>query len=632
MERYSTTIQLTVLGPFLTAAASSETYGLDKAFHRGPNNHPVIPGSHIKGKLRMSLAELSASGITSSPFDLDSWFGRPSANNSYEPAHGMLSFSSFTCEEAGLEGTRTRSRTTINPTTLTAQENQLRTMEDLFQSGSSIVWKGSITFFAENLAEASRIVEVLYLGFSWLPILGAEKGVGSGRVKQVHLSKPVLIMPEKSPQSTPEPDSATNSRSLHLRIRPEEYLMIGGVKHPRSNFVRSERIIPGSVVKGALATSLNRAHNIHPTHAPLTADTGKKMPGYELLAAHFADIRVTHAFPALRDLDRPVRIPLSTVTTDEKVYYDQALTNNPALLIDGRAPAYAVDWKKPREYFGEVQPKETFVTRTSIDETTRRSLEGQLFTYTFLCATDSKDQPIEWICNVNFDAITEDKLRQEVIRQFEKAVKAHLSHMGKLNHEVQVEIEHGSAQAAEKNLDLIKDNQVVITLQTDAIMLNPEEVRNLPPGEAITPLYTAFWQQICQDNGYEDCLEMVDCYAQQDFQGGYLYHRYLGAGERKTNPKRYYPYYLTSSGSVFVFRVKKSKEAQECLKRWLSGGLTLPKWAKDKYSQSGRQIWQNCPFVPRNGYGEIAVNLECHWKKSFSLPQESGQANEVLNG
>ena len=47
--------------------------------------------------------------------------------------------------------------------------------------------------------------------------------------------------------------------------------------------------------------------------------------------------------------------------------------------------------------------------------------------------------------------------------------------------------------------------------------------------------------------------------------------------------------------------------------RWMSGGLPLPKWALAEYGQYNRALWENCPFVPENGYGEIAVNLAWHW-------------------
>jgi hypothetical protein len=44
-------------------------------------------------------------------------------------------------------------------------------------------------------------------------------------------------------------------------------------------------------------------------------------------------------------------------------------------------------------------------------------------------------------------------------------------------------------------------------------------------------------------------------------------------------------------------------------------GLPLPVWALAEYGQYNRELWETCPFVPENGYGEIAVNLAWHWKE-----------------
>lgn len=609
MEKYIISIKLTILGPFLTAAASTETYGLDKAFYRNSSNSPAIPGSHIKGRLRMSLGELTTIGASGLPSNLDDLFGQPSTSGTYTPAPGRLHFSTFTCSIVPVENHRTR--TAVNPITMTAAENQLREIEDLFPGGSSSVWLGDVTFVAANMDEALQIAGVLRVGFKWLTNMGAEKGVGSGRLEKVFLSEPEL----KKSFSQPETALFASRQTIQLQIWPTEYLMIGGIKKPRSNFVRSERIIPGGVIKGALAASLNQAHGIQPSYLALSAETGKQMPGYELLAEYFDCIRVTHAIPSTSADKRPVKVPFSTVTIDEKEYFDLALSQASDVLIEERAPTYSVDWKKDWKYFEEAHPKEVYVTRTSIDNTTRRSNEGQLFTYTFLCPEDTRGQPISWVCNVDFSAIEDAETRETVRDQFVRAVSAYLSHLGKLNQPVNVKLLPNAAQPVVECHDLVHDDYAVITLQADALMLNPEEVEKLAPGEDLKSLYSAYWQQICTQENKVPCLELVDFFANQNFQGGYLFHRYLGAGK----DSEYYPYYLTGAGSVFILRSVNPESARACLSRWLNRGLDLPAWALEKYNQGGRALWQNCPFVPENGYGEIAVNLKWHWQRQAGL-------------
>lgn len=607
MTKYQSTIQLKILGPFLTAATSSEIYNLDKAFYRNASNEPVIPSSHIKGKLRMALEELAHVDVDGFYLDVDTWFGTESEEGSYEPLPGLLNFSDFRL--VGEVNSQTRTRTAIDTKSGTAAEKQLRQVEDLFLAGKSTTWEGKVVFYIEGQEEARQINNALKIGFRWLTNLGAEKGVGFGRLFKVRFEK---LKPAES--NNIDASNLGESLDLHLRIRPIEFIMIGGIKKPRANFVRSKRIIPGGAIKGALAFCLNQAHSIKPFHHPLSKDIGIQMPGFELLAEYFDQIRVTHAFPARKEQPRPIKIPISVVEAGGKEY-DMALTTNPSPIINGRSPAYFIDRKNSPVYIGDAVPKEIFVTRTEIDDKTRRSQERNLFTYSFFCGEDKDKKLIEWICNVNFDNITDIEIRQQVRDQFAQAVVLYLDRLGKLNNEVKVQMFSDAAPPAMESKGLITNDEVILTLQTDSIMLNPEEVRHLKLGDDLFQPYAEYWNEISTRNGSESCLELMDFFAHQNFQGGYLYHRYLGAGERKQKPKSYYPYYLTRAGSVFRLKVKDAKVARECVESWLKGGLDFPAWAHKKYGQYDRSLWQNCPFVPENGYGEIIVNLDLHWAK-----------------
>jgi hypothetical protein len=54
--------------------------------------------------------------------------------------------------------------------------------------------------------------------------------------------------------------------------------------------------------------------------------------------------------------------------------------------------------------------------------------------------------------------------------------------------------------------------------------------------------------------------------------------------------------------------------AQQKIKKWFEQGLPLPDWAKKEYLNDDKSDWSSCPYLPQNGYGEIAVNLPIHWK------------------
>lgn len=610
MTQYQVPFTLTILGPFLTAATGPQSYGIDKAFHRDGTNHPIIPDRHIKGKLRMALEEMTELTGDGFVMDIPAWFGAKSEDGGYgkyDPAPGRLHFSHFRLDNKTSTRESARTRTAIHAASGTAAEKQLRSVEDLFASGAETEWKGNITFYAADLPAAEQIKKHLLLGFIWLTNMGAEKGVGFGRLKKVQAGK-------LTPVSANDFDAAVlgAEAQLQLRIQPLEQIMIGGVKKPGSNFVRSERVIPGGAIKGALAAGLNLAYG-RPPHLPLTAEAAQEMPDFAQLVSHYHEIRVTHAFPTLVNAPRPVKIPLSTVKAGGD-FFDLALISDQIILINGLAPAYFIDWKSPKEFEEAAVPREIFVTRTEIDDTSRRSQEENLFTYSYLLPEDEEGRPVEWVCNVYFDAV-EKSIRSQVREQFGRAAAQYLNRLGKLNHAINLEIYPGIAQPEVSSYQN-PAGEIIITLQSDAIMLNPEDVRSLKAGENLFALYAGFWNEISKSG-----FELVDFYAHQNFQGGYLYHRYLGAGERQSNPNQYYPYYLTGAGSVFRLKVLDEDAGQKYLERWQNCGLDWPGWAKIKYDQYNRARWQNCPFVPENGYGEIAVNLNWHWEKQPAQDQ-----------
>lgn len=643
MKKYTSPIQLTVLGPFLTAATGVEQYALQKAFHRNHRNEPVIPASHLKGKVRMALEELAA--VHEDPDrqleKINDWLGRASEDNpqeeGYEPAPGLLLFSELTC--AAVNGValvknaaanpnsaeekpplRRRSRIAIHAQAMTAAENQLRDVEEFFKSGAEITFTGKVTFFAENLDEALALTRELQLGLKWLTTMGAEKGVGHGRLKSVHVGVPEAAAPQNPTDNVADLASAA---ALHLRIQPQEPIMVGGRKSQRTNFVTSQKYLSGGLIKGALAAGLNRGHGIVPFHRELSAQYAADYPGFENLVAHFEEIRITHAFPAPIGAGRPVTFPISIIKVGYETYHDSALNADSFPMHGKQAAQYFIDWKlDPEEaplekQFGHGQPDELFVTRTQIESVSRRAQERNLYTYSYYFSPEDKqgNPMLEWVCNVDFSGVADSNIRQQVKVEFAKAVSLYLDRMGKRNSAVAVQLRKERAQPATPAGPLIRDGLILVTLQTDTLMLNPEEVRCLKPGEDLHALYAAFWRELSggkKDPG-QACLELLDFYAHQTFQGGYLYHRYLGSVERQSKPDQYYPYYLTGAGSVFKLRPRDENKAKACLEKWLEGGLDLPQWAKERFGTA--ETWKTCPFVPQNGFGEIAVNLNWHWDR-----------------
>lgn len=608
MHHYISKVTLTVLGPFLTAATGPESYGLDKSFHRDYDGNLVIPSSHVKGKLRMALEEIAQFVAESPTLNIDSWFGVPSAQSSYEPSPGSIHFTDFICTSDSGQTAQlrppARSRVVIDSVSRTAAEHLLRQIEDPYGSGSEIECTGAMSFYAESDDAAQDIANMLGVGLKWLPNLGAEKGTGFGRLKSVQVHRPSI-----APANEYAPDKVLDGAALHLRITALEPILFGGTKSRRTNYLQSKQEFSGGLLKGALAVALNEAHGIEPVHRELDARTASQFPGYESLITHYSAIRVTNGLPALQGAPRPVRIPISAVQHNA-IWYDTALTDETFPLTLNQAPTYFVDWKESTEYFGSTSPQMVFVTRSEIDDISRRTLDGQLFTYSFCCPTDEGGNKIEWICNVDFGKIENPEKRSRTSQEFAKAVQNFLHRIGKLSRSIQVKVCDGNAQSAMPCKALVEDGIAVVTLQSNTIMLSPETVGALLPGENLYQPYADFWHTISSGS-----LELVDFFAHQDFEGGYLYHRYLGSAERDVQSDNYRPYYVTQAGSVFKLRVRVEEDARQHLAQWLESGIPLPEWANIEYGQYDRPIWKNCPYVPENGFGEIVVNLAWHWEK-----------------
>jgi len=441
MQRYACAISLVVLGPFLTAATGPDRYGVDKSAHRNHSEQIVIPASHLKGKLRSSLEELEPFFDPVDKFDLKELFGTKSDEGSYEPLPATLHFGDLV-SSVKPDNERTRTRVTINRTSQTAKQNLLREVEDIFASGTEICFNGKVTFNAPNLSTATQKAGMLRLGLLWLATVGAEKGIGFGRLKSVKVSSPSEIV------SSIIPTLSGTSSTLHLRITAHEPLLTGGIKSRRANYVASRQVLSGGLIKGALAAALNEAQGVNPVTKPLDASCAADFPDFDALVRNFSAIRVTHALPTLVGSPRPVRLPLSAVEINGSKG-DVALSKERTPLVDGcHSPAYQGDAKNLDQFIGLAEPAELFVTRSEINDASQRTAEGQLFTYQFFApyTNEKKPQPIEWICNVNFDSISEPAERTAACQQFAVAVELYLHRLGKLGRSVTVTAKDGPAR------------------------------------------------------------------------------------------------------------------------------------------------------------------------------------------
>lgn len=574
-------ITLGIKGPILYKAIASSSWGIDDTFDRDYKGIPFIDRSHIKGKLREALKELG----TSDDF-INKWLGKGDSDG------GMLIISDFYHEKCPLPVrydsrlTRTkmdRERGVVDDTALIYMENAFPLKDTPYE------WKGSIEFISED-NNIDKVYTEILTALKWITAVGSEKTIGFGKIVSVkaEILKEDLNLPVSLPAINPQEEWFT------VTIEAEEPLLIGSVQRA-TNYLESEIIIYGGMIKGALAATLNTLCGVtNPVSTPINESNKEVSKHYPALSRHFSNICFTHAFPTTTS-KRPVVIPYSAVAEGVN-FYDVALDES-VRLVNGKAPVFQTDWKNYPDAFGWSYPRAIAKTRTAIDEYSRKAEEGMMFTYQYVCPVDSENNKIKWLGMIRLPELPEEdrgKLHAELLDAIPR-----ITRIGKRRSRVRVSIKPGKCENALTENDRIINDIVVVSLQSDALMVNPDEIKSEQTASKLHDLYSQYWEAIS-----EDSIEMVRFFAHQRMLGGYLVKKHGG---------KYYPFYLTGAGSVFVLNATIKEKARQKIEEWKTKGLPIPEWAKKKYQKNGKELWQTCPYIPENGYGEVMINLKFHF-------------------
>lgn len=335
-------------------------------------------------------------------------------------------------------------------------------------------------------------------------------------------------------------------------------------------------------------------------------------PPFQHLRRSFSKIRISHAFPSAECLIRPVRPPLSLIKTDR--LYDAALLGSP-VLIDGRAPAFDIDWKDDgdvKALFGWPGLRRELRVRTAIDPEKKRYKEKALFAYEMIVPKNHC-----WLARVYAGGVEREN-RAAVLDDLAALFENGLLGLGKSKVAVRAGIQQpGTVKSkfatGRVNQKLGVDGLLVITLQTPALMPDPRPLRKLNDSATLFEAYSNAWAGL--GSSPKPALKLERFFARQFLSGGrYQHGRFQEKGA-------YQPWLLTDGGSVFVFSVTDAGLADETVQGWLKGGLPLTPKVLEAYGleEEGKgdqaNLWRRCPFIRQNGYGEIAVNLEAHEDK-----------------
>ncbi|MBI5328187.1 MAG: hypothetical protein HZB80_07840 [Deltaproteobacteria bacterium] len=613
MFNITLTVTLTLEGPILTKSTSMGGYGLDAVMAKNHNGEYYLPGTLVKGRLLQAWQELH--DVVGSDYktllDVDKqlddfanlWLGKKSGSRKDRGAvdsyRTKIHFTDFIYAPEAKAGS-TLHRIHIDKDRGSVIKGALLVMEAPFAVGEEVAFKGSISFTTINNAEAAAVKKCVDIGLKWIPNFGSEKTVGFGRLVRVSID-------EKSFQIVDAHSDALGKEFLYIIINPEAPFCFAK-RQVSDNLFESEDIISGGAIKGALASTwaglLGKSGHIEITNG---FDNNRKE-----LSEHFHEIRITHAFPMpVERNERPVVAPLSLAKVKKneeekeiKANYDVAFEKE-ARLINGfpdNAPAFAVDWKDSTDIekiFGwDDKPKRELRVRTAMDRERRKSKDKELFAYEMVIPTGFK-----WVSRIDLSRITDATIRAKVEAQLRQLLSLGLIGMSK--NKISAKVEPADTHIENKIKSVCEpinrngQKYWVITLQTPAILCNPTELNEISTSEDLFNNYKKVWDKLSSST-----LELSHFFATQSLAGGYYLHKRFQDG------KPYRPYLLTNAGSVFVFTEKR--DAKGVIEKWLKNGLDFPQWAKKEYGKDGKEdgeCWQNCPYIPENGYGEIAVNI-----------------------
>lgn len=625
-------VRLTLAGPILTRSTAIGRMGVDAPMARLYGRQDggfFLPYSLVRGQLSQSWNELD--NLTGGQFaqDIDEMSGDDngllgkstddSGNleaKNLSPARGWLDFTDFehqpgpisSKEQKELDNPALGYRIRMDSGRGASAKGAMQEIERPFAAGEQVVFEGEIGYFAKDEPQAESIKLAIVQGLRWTASFGAERTSGFGKLLDVEVSE----ISESSTLLDQAPalnGSEAQKQLIGIAITPQTPFCVAK-RRVVDNLFESEIVLSGAVLKGVLAATIKR----------LLGWSGEIIDGslpapWQELGANFDLIRFTHAFPANKNTGkRPVRQPLSLVKDTNShedasgnsydVVYDVAICESPGLIrgpehTDSnpqlRAPNFSIDWKSDDdvlETFGWDTLDRELRVRTAIDPNTRRAKNQQLFAYEMVIP-DSR----RWLGYVDLSKV-HSNARPAVEAQLRTILGYSLRGLGKTKARAKIDWDVNFQPVFESNWEpLIPSGQWVVTLQTSALLCNPLDLDETSGEPELFTNYQQVWDDLSGGS-----LKLVRFFAAQSLAGGYLVRRF-----RPGIP--YNPFLLTDAGSVFVLKANgDAGTAEAIVKKWGETGLALPKWAADFYGDD----WRTCPFLPVNGFGEVAVNLPCH--------------------
>lgn len=539
LTRFRARLRLVVESPVISQGLTVAAWGVDAAQARDFSGRVVLPGDMIRGNLKQAFRELGMA--------TDTLFGKGDA------ARAALVLGDLVAETPGAKG-GSLTRVAIDDATGSVKAGALVTVELSHPIGQEVEFAGPL----EVVAESEAVLDDIERAAGLITAVGAFKSVGFGVVLSARVERL-----EATPLVRPQPRQGLAGRVRAL-LRFDRPLLVDA-ERVADNVFRGNAVVPGAVLKGALAARL------------------AQMGGTGLDQA-LSQVVFGHAYPLHGDgtlSHRP--LPVSLVTdagggTVADLLRALPLDDDRIPLVGEDAPTFRVDWKddaKVRAALGWPQdvafPFDTR-TRTAVDGASGVSAEAQLFSYSALIP-DGR----EWCVEIDRNGADAD-----AFGLFLAVLEQGLDGIGKTSAHAAVTL----GPAPEIPLPDGRDGWAV-TLLTAAVLNDQDRLRD---GGDLAADYQDYWQDVLPGT------RLVNFFATHRLAGGWQ-------AVRARRHDGYRPFLLTEPGSVFLLQGGDPERMRDLL----CGNLPV----------RGGADWRTCSFVPGNGFGAIALDVIDHaeWAK-----------------
>lgn len=549
-ELYLAFFSISLESPFLFGGYDVQTFGLDASQERDYRGVPIIPASEITGQIRNAV-ELIA------PEREIELFGQADGSVS---GRGAIWFND--CVLEGEVAKMDTTRVAIDPKTGASKTGHLQTVELVRAPGDKATFRGSFFVLAGDEKEATEFVDVIRKSTGILRSIGRYKTAGFGRVLESEVEKPR----ETSFLAIPKKQAA---RDCVLSFGLDRALLVD-TKRLSNNLLQGRSVIPGSVLKGALAEKLRLA--------------GLDCSKGTVLGQLLSDTKIGHARPYLGERQLDQEFPLSLMSDPKgENWYDAAkdqewseATKNHELL------SFGPDWKK----YPKSETTQTYTrTRNQINRETGAAKESILFTQVMVSPVVSGKE-IVWRSEIAFPEQTTQE-EQEATEQISGALSTGLFGIGKTRAvmaKISVEDKHPETPSI--------GDVVRIVLTAPLMMLRAKDMKS---SSSLQEAVEDYWKQVSGGALQLRSREGSPLYfADQEYVGGWPIQNMSPFGQSTVES-----FVLLKPGSVFCLLVKNKSDAERHLSKWLTVGLPL----------SAQNLgWESCPYLPENGYGAIELD------------------------